>query len=324
MADTGPRPTLRLRLLKTGVGLLQIAHHGLMVAQLRLRHKLTFEQHFRCLPDDVFICTSLKSGTTLMQMIVHQLRGDGGMDIPHINAVVPWLEAEVLGENFGLLESVPRPRVFKTHLLWKFLPRGARCIYIVRDVRDVFVSGYHHQCLMMGQRMAPEVYARHFQQPRAHSGTWFDHLQSWWPHRNDPNVLFLTYEGMIADLEGTVRRVAAFTGLPLDESQLPRILERCSIEFMRRHEEKFDPRVHQTEALDEHFIRKGKAGLWREELPAAERERLEERVRRLARKLGGREEDPFDYLLEGGRAGAGRPPAAAGTAGRLAASGPGE
>src|ERR1044071_5882948 len=130
MNDPHPRPTLRLRLLKTGVGLLQLAHHGLVVAQLRLRHKLTFEEQFHVLPDDVFISTSLKSGTTLMQQIVHQLRGDGSMDILHINAVVPWLEAELMGENFALLQSVPRPRVFKTHLLWKLLPRGAKFIYI--------------------------------------------------------------------------------------------------------------------------------------------------------------------------------------------------
>src|SRR5215208_7027095 len=145
MEDSGPRPNLRLRLLKTGVGLLQIAHHGLVVAQLRLRHKLTFEQQFRCLPDDVFISTYPKSGTTLLQMIVHQLRGDGGMDIPHINAVVPWLETEVTTENYGFLAALPSPRVFKTHLHYELLPPGAKCIYSVRDVREVFVSGLHHK-----------------------------------------------------------------------------------------------------------------------------------------------------------------------------------
>ena len=28
-------------------------------------------------------------------------------------------------------------------------------------------------------------------------GLWFDHVLSWWKHRDDPNILFLTYEDRI-------------------------------------------------------------------------------------------------------------------------------
>ena len=28
-------------------------------------------------------------------------------------------------------------------------------------------------------------------------GVWFDHVLSWWKHRDDPNILFLTYEDRI-------------------------------------------------------------------------------------------------------------------------------
>ena len=28
-------------------------------------------------------------------------------------------------------------------------------------------------------------------------GVWFDHVLSWWKHRDDPNILILTYEDRI-------------------------------------------------------------------------------------------------------------------------------
>lgn len=295
------RPSLRLRLLQAGLAVAQGVQNRLTGAQIYFCLKIAFEHQLKIRPDDVLISTFPKSGTTLLQMMVHQLRGDGGMDIPHINAVVPWLDPEVTAGNYVFLDALPSPRVFKTHLRRELLPHDIKYIYCVRDVREVFVSARHHQSMMMGRRLPRQLFARHFGKSRVQSGTWFEHLESWWPHRHDANVLFLTYEGMIADLEGTIRRVAAFCGLPLDEAAMPRILERCGFEFMKQHTLKFDPRLHQTERNLSTFIRKGKAGLWRQELPAADCEKLEKQMRSLARKLGGGDvgEDPFGYLLRG-------------------------
>jgi hypothetical protein len=300
MEQTQPaRAGLRLKLPEGSLFAVQALQHGLVDTAVALRRRIAFGHKLDLRPDDVYIATYPKSGTTLMQMIVHQLRGDGGMEIPHINAVVPWLEPEIMAGNFEFLAALPSPRVFKTHALHHLLPRGAKAIYIVRDVRDVFVSGYHHQSMMHGQRLPARAFAQQFRHGKLYHGNWFRHLESWWPHRHDPNVLFFTYEGMLADLAGTVRRVAAFCGLPLDESQMPRILERCSVDFMRRHNDKFDPRLHQLEEDLATFVRRGKAGLWQEDLPAEDREELEGRVRKLAGKLGCNGEDPFAYLLRG-------------------------
>jgi aryl sulfotransferase len=292
-----PRRTeLHLRLLETIAQTIQLTQGRLTEAQMNVRSKIALEYQFERRPDDIFVSSSPKSGTTLLQMIVHQLRGDGSMDIPHINAVVPWLEKQVIDGNQRFFAALPSPRVFKTHLKYESLPKHGRFIYIYRDVREVVVSGYHHHCRLVGRRIPYENYIRMFLHTKPMRGNWFQHLESWWPHRHDSNVLFLTFAEMTADLVGTVRRVAAFCGLPLDESQLPRILERCSIEYMRQHNDKFEPRLEQFDPGLETFIRHGKTGDWAKELPAVYCAKLERRAGELARRLGCGAEDPLAFL----------------------------
>lgn len=254
---------------------------------------------FRPRPDDIYVVTYPKSGTTLMQMMLYQLKSDGEMDFPHINDVCPWIEAElgnqVPGEN--ALETMESPRCFKTHLLPKQLPlKTGRFIYIVRDVRDVVVSAYHHDLLMGGGNQSLEEFTERFLNTRWFGyPTWFKHLEAWWPHRQDPNVLFLSYEQILADLEGTVRKVADFCQIKLWEEDLPRIVERCGFAFMKAHQDKFDPRL----VRGAHgFIRKGKAGSGSELLPR-HREMFDEKLSAVARKLGRERGEPYRELISG-------------------------
>jgi hypothetical protein len=71
------------------------------------------------------------------------------------------------------------------------------------------------------------------------SGYW-NHLLSWWGERDNPNVLLLSYEQMSAEPQATVRRVAAFSGLPVDDELMALTLERSSFEFMLAHKDRFD------------------------------------------------------------------------------------
>jgi aryl sulfotransferase len=61
----------------------------------------------------------------------------------------------------------------------------------------------------------------------------FDHIASFWPYRDEPNVLFVHYDDMKADLEGTMRRVAGFLGIEIAEAQWPRIVASCTFEAMK-------------------------------------------------------------------------------------------
>ena len=104
-------------------------------------------------------------------------------------------------------------------------------------------------------------------------------------HDGDGNVLLLSYDGVIRDLAVTVRRVAAFGGFPLREEEMPRILERCSVPFMKQHTEKLDPRSRQLGPQREAFIRQGRAGAGGEALSPAQKATLTRKLAALARRL---------------------------------------
>jgi hypothetical protein len=283
-------------LLSLAEGFLEMLAGGAMEARDRLRITRGKSYLYRPRPDDIFVVSYPKSGTTLMQMMLHQLKTRGETDFPHITTVSPWFEMELIRNSPRSLE-VPSPRVFKSHLRYAALPRAGRVVYMLRDPRDVALSAYHHIGLMTGAEPNFEAFMRDFLLGRSAFRSWFRHIASWWPHRNDPNVLFLRFEEVIADLEGTARRVAAFCGIEVSEEDLPRIVEHCGIEFMKNHQEKFDPRTRKASAASTQFIRQGKAGAGREALPQGQREILAKKLADLERRLGVRAQEPLSGLF---------------------------
>ncbi|HEX9941429.1 MAG TPA: sulfotransferase domain-containing protein [Thermoanaerobaculia bacterium] len=268
---------------------------GLILNRLQLLRGVRY--WYRPRPDDVFVVSFPKSGTTLMQMMLYQLTTSGEMDFPHIDSVSPSFEPNARHGNPQTLELVPSPRIFKSHLRYELLPRGARYIYLARDVRDVAVSAYYHSRLVGGLDLDLSWYLDRFLAGQTIFGSWFEHLESWWPHRNDADVLFLRFEEVVADLEGTVRRVAEFCGFEIREEEMPRILERCSLDFMKRHEEKFDPRLRRVARQRVAFIRDGKARAGRDILNPAQKQLLASKLAVLERKLGVSAQDPKADLL---------------------------
>jgi hypothetical protein len=297
-----PSPALGERLLNLAAATLSGTQRKIETAQrwVRFQRGVRYQYHLR--PDDIFVASYPKSGTTLMQMMLHQLKTSGEMDFHHINDVSPWFEVEIAHETLQHLE-LPSPRVLKTHLGYGQVPRGARYIYLARDVRDVAWSAYHHSRLIMGAAPPLELFMEQFFAGRTKFRSWFGHIESWWPHRNDDDVLFLRYEEVTADLEGTARRVAAFCGLEVREEEMPRIVERCGIEFMRRHEEKFDPRPvlrgrRPGPSLSSvQFIREGKTGRGREVLSPAQKQLVASKLAALRQKVGVSTDDPYAALL---------------------------
>lgn len=70
---------------------------------------------------------------------------------------------------------------------------------------------------------------------------WFyDFINSWWPLRNEENVLFLHYNDMKKDHAGSIRRIADHLGIEPTAEEWERILLYTSFEWMKEHSEKFE------------------------------------------------------------------------------------
>jgi hypothetical protein len=192
-------------------------------------------------PSDVLIATFPKCGTTWVQQIVHGLRTRGSMDFEEISMVIPWLERSPL---LGLDVNAPQvaePRAFKTHLPWDLVPKGGRNLYVMRDPADALLSFYHFMNGVMFERDSVDLegfydamFARH-----PLYGTYWSHVRSWWEQRHREDVQILCFEDMKRDLEGTVRRIAAFIGISADEDLIAIATRQSTFEFMRAHEQHF-------------------------------------------------------------------------------------
>lgn len=229
--------------------------------------------NFKAEPTDILITTAPKAGTTWMQQILYQIKSGGDPDFDYIDEVIPWLELphsnsswQELLEKYRQLET---PRIFKTHCTYPQTPHAdkVRIILSSRDPRDCCVSFYHHIMSMKQSALdqlgmqRPHSFDAYFKEWMSF-GAWFRNVSSWWPHKDDSNVLWFRYEDMVKDLEGTVDKIQAFLNWSLTDAEKAKVLEYSSFKWMKQHNDKFAARFDSGESMFEPdgFIRKGQVG----------------------------------------------------------------
>jgi len=247
---------------------------GLQAGAEWLRH-VRFNALYRARPDDIFVVTYPKSGTTWAQMILYQLLTDGDMNIPHLNRFAPYLDDILRGcapppprvstDAAGPAGSGWNRRVVKTHASYRLVPKGCgKYIYVVRDGRDVAVSYYYHHKRSGYPKGFPEFISEFFE-GKVRFGRWIDHVREWTENGAGLKVLFVRFEDLLADLRTSVSRIAEFCEVLVPDAAVPRILHRCSFEFMQAHEEKLDVRTRLTDGIvaeNDRFVRRGRSGDW--------------------------------------------------------------
>jgi sulfotransferase len=240
----------------------------------------TSGQRYRAQPGDIFVSTYPKCGTTWTQYIVYLLL-NGGKRIRagrNINDVFPHLE-EVGAQ---IVQELPEPRLIKTHLPLQRTPwhPRARYVYVARNPFDCLVSFYHHtRGFVRHYDFADGTFDAFFEcfiSGEVDFGDYFDNLLSWVPRRDDPNVLFLTYEKMSAEPRAAVVAIGEFLGgaaarSARNEQLVTQIVAESSINSMRKNQERWSS--ERPKDMPE-FVRKGIVGDWLNYFSKAQAQRL--------------------------------------------------
>jgi hypothetical protein len=219
-------------------------------------------------PEDVFVVTQMKCGTTWMQHVVYEVLNRGAGDIVEsgrtLYAISPWLEARksVPIEDAPLVGEARPGRIIKTHMPVQLCPWSpeAKYIYVARHPVSCFASCIDFVATNIGA-LAPDlpVVEAWFRSPDLMWwGTWTEHVKGWWQRSEDSdNVLFVHFEDMKKDLAGIVREVAAFLGVaPLSDEETARVVEKTGFRYMQQNKDAFEmnpPHILQTDA--ELFVR---------------------------------------------------------------------
>lgn len=207
--------------------------------------------------DDIYVCTFMKSGTTLMQMILYQMTTDGEVDFDHIYDVSPWIRNDVFKGKPP--RNFPSPRIIKSHDPYNYFEKGTkgRFIHVIRDGKDVAASLYHQNKNYNNPNIR---FSDTFKKSFVNQGrmNWFTYNRRWLENKYKFNVLYIRYEDLLHKKEEMIRKIADFLNIKLTPEIINRTLERSSFEFMKQHEDKFGEQP--VERVYNQFIRKGKAG----------------------------------------------------------------
>nr|XP_014342706.1 PREDICTED: sulfotransferase 4A1 isoform X1 [Latimeria chalumnae] len=251
------------------------------------RGKMEEIANFPVRENDIWIVTYPKSGTGLITPAgeVLYLSTEQADRLPHLG-LIPTLEGPLPGGK--MVKELTSSRLIKSHLPYRFLPTDlhdgeSKVIYMARNPKDLVVSYYqfHRSLRTMSYRGTFQDFCRRFMNDKLGYGSWFEHVQEFWEHRMDSNILFLKYEDMHKDLGALVEQLVRFLGLSYDKAQLEAVVEHCH---------QVIDQCCNAEALP---VGRGRVGLWKEIFTVS----MNERFDMVYKQKMGKSDLSFDFSL---------------------------
>ncbi|XP_070589512.1 amine sulfotransferase-like [Erythrolamprus reginae] len=258
-------------------------------------------ESFEIRGDDIFIITYPKSGTVwtqnILSLILYEGHRDGTENITLIDRA-PWLEYNVYNVD---LPNRPSPRVISSHLPYYLVPKGlqnkkGKIIYVFRNPKDVLVSSYHFYKMITVVETSREfdVYFERFFAGEVPSSLWLDHVEGWYTHKGDFNILFLSFEEMKKDLRSSVLKICNFLGRELTAKVVNDVVDKATFDRMKADSRTnyafMDPTL--ADSSQGVFLRKGTVGDWKNTMTVAQSERFDRVFKERMEKL------PFKFCWD--------------------------
>lgn len=228
---------------------------------------------------DICFISFPKSGSTWLSHIIYLLVHNGQTpEGETLRSSLHWVASSwPYPRSKEELDALPSPRIFKSHMPYHMAVGGTptetpcKYIYIARNPKDVAVSYFHFES---GKKWSGnysgtwEHWLDAFMNGNIQRGDWFDHMLSWWQHKDADNILFLRYEELKEDFDKVLEQLSHFLGYPLNDQLRTVIKEKTAFSTMKQDD--FSS-LHEIPELGS-FFRKGQIGSWKDRFTVAQSE----------------------------------------------------
>ena len=231
----------------------------------RLRTPVVWYRHLGLNPQDVFVASYPRSGSTWLRFLLLELLTRGSAHFDSVNQTIP-----DVGRHRGTPAILPSgARLIKTHEAYRSVYR--RAVYIVRDVRDVVLSEFAYENARRRISEDFDDFLMLFLTSSVNGyGPWQEHVASWVesPLESTRQLLLIKFEELRAHTEDTLVEVLDFLDFPADRHQIRQAVANNSVQRMQEKENQvsdidgYSPKANGN-GNGSRFVRSGSVGGWR-------------------------------------------------------------
>ncbi|XP_018564281.2 estrogen sulfotransferase-like [Anoplophora glabripennis] len=256
--------------------------------------------NFEVRPDDVWVVTFPRSGTTLMQEMAWLILNDDNDTAKNASLLkrFPFLELstlcpdhviaettehivndqkmwqeykESMKPQWEVLENTVGRRFIKSHLPLSLLPptlltSGAKVVYIARNPKNAIISRYYQErSLRMTNYVGNfEQYWDLFEKNLMYFTPYWEHLEEAWQQRSNKNLSFFFFDDVIKDYKKAIVELSNFLEKTMSDEQISKLADYLHIDnFRGRPQVNFMLKIISVRDPYQH-VRTGKSGVWDE------------------------------------------------------------
>ncbi|KAK6131229.1 hypothetical protein DH2020_035028 [Rehmannia glutinosa] len=234
-----------------------------------VKSTITLRSRFQARDDDIFLASTIKTGTTWLKALSHSL------SLHHAPPVD--------------IYDASAPRLLHTHLPYVVLSNSiknsaSKIVYITRNTKDTLISMWQFFNSLYRPNQDPFPIEKAFDWfcSGVHQfGPFFEHVVEYWQESQKwpQKILFMKYEELKSDPKGQVSKIAEFLGRPFaDENEVDAVLWRCSLGRLKNLEVNKSGNIL-NDVPNKSLFRKGEVGDWKNYLTPE----MEEQINQICR-----------------------------------------